>query len=286
MIRRGGSPIIPIKNAASEAKPAEQAAGKKPAGSPAEGTNPVAQGSLGPSKGKTPEQLQDAGKRLVEGIEDAIRKGGGDKDVENIESKYFLDRRLRQPYPEYIQRHVLDPPGPAPVKFADQHDIKYTDYSVMSKAGSETRRGPLFLKAMVSNENGIIIKFEKFADQDHTQKIDGRMYISDLQFQLWKDASPSDNGLKNLKVYVEVDIVNPETERAIEAAHARHGIMENGDSASWKPGSAEFNEFMGGDNGRPLARMLQDHHKALGDKKVIEIRTIHDLSPAIAFYLG
>lgn len=75
-----------------------------------------------------------------------------------------------------------------------------------------------------------------------------------------------------MDLVIQRNIQNAATNRAITRFHVAHGIDDNM-PGFWLPGSDEYDALMGSDNGRPVAYMLQDHHRALGNRKVVSITT-------------
>lgn len=118
----------------------------------------------------------------------------------------------------------------------------------------------------VSNEQGVMINEVSYAIRDTA---DPKTRWSDQAYQLW---SSDPNHAPKLDLVIQRNIHNDDTNNAITQFHAAKGIKDN-QPGSWAQGTDEYNALLGSDNGRPVAYMLQDHHQALGNKKVTSITT-------------
>ena len=147
----------------------------------------------------------------------------------------------------------------------DPRSRTYTEYKVINKDGGDPANPITDL--MVSKDQRTIINEVSYSDRDKLPDAE-KVRWSDQTFQAWQ----KEGGTKELDTVIQRNVQNPVTNDAMTKAHTDANIAA-GKPGNWLPGSGPYIDFMGSDNGRPLAFMLEQHHGDLGDLKVLSIDT-------------
>lgn len=203
-------------------------------------------------------QLRTRGETATANLSKAITRNTPDKNAAVFEEVYRV-KSIQGARATPDLRVVLRPLN------KNSRSNTYTEYSVINKDQSDPDTPILQLK--VSGIQGTIINEVSYLKKD-TLPIDEKIRWSDQAFQSWQ----REGGNPRLNLVIQRNIQNDATNKAITQFHAAHCIGKNVPGI-WLPGSDEYNALMGSDNGRPVAYMLQDHHRALGDRKVTSITT-------------
>lgn len=148
---------------------------------------------------------------------------------------------------------------------SDSRAQVYTQYTINNALNPDPQK-PITMM-MVSNEQKTIINDVSYANRDETPT-DHKLRWSDQAFQAWSKES----GTNGLEKVIQRNVVNDDTKAAMVKAH-RDANLPAKSKGHWLPGSDAYDALLGSDNGRPTVYMLQQHHHALGDRKVTSIDT-------------
>lgn len=224
---------------------------------------PVPGAASGPKSPLTVPELQARGDTAIENLNNAIIQNTPDQNAANFKNVYKVsDVKAMRAAPDLgpILRDAALPGGSK-----NPRSGTYTEYTVINKVGGDPRDPILDLE--VSGDQGTMINEVSYANKDNLPQ-GQRIHWSDQAFQAWN----LEEGNPRLDLVIQRNIRNDDTNNAIQQFHTASKLRNN-QPGVWLPGSAQYKALMGTDNGRPVARMLQDHHQAFGNKRVTKITT-------------
>ncbi|KAI9883829.1 MAG: hypothetical protein M1823_004383 [Watsoniomyces obsoletus] len=234
-----------------------------------------------------PAEYVEKGKAVRALTEEAIARNKPDVDDPHWGERYLAwDRPAGSPSPRPLDGsfHALrDHPG---VRMWLNGPWNLRDYLRRDANASELYDELLVNVNLISKEQRTIIVASSMAahdrstpEQDAALSSPAKLPNSELLYQAWRDMVGEAN-VGQLKYVVQQPIINTGSLLTLRDAHQAKGIpMDH--PATFTPDDTEFDALLGDvwhgllgtRNAKPVSHMLTDHHRALGDLKIVAVHT-------------